>query len=1038
VNLIKFSIGSPVKVTVGVMFIILFGMIEFYRIPIQLTPDTDKPNITVTTTWPGASPEEVEKEIIYRQEEELKSLEGLERMSSSSGKNTGSIILEFELGTDVHSALVLVSNKLDQVKGYPDLADRPTITTVDERAGAMAWFILKTLPDNKKDIYQYRRLCEDLIKPAFERVNGVGASNVYGGQDNRVVITFDPIKLSARGIKINDLIQAVQSSNRNFSAGDLDEGKRRYLVRTLGEFKDLKDIENIVVQQKGNTTVFLKEVAVVTPGWEESTVNVRHFGGPAIALNCQRAAGSNVLEVVRDLKVVVAELNRDTLSDMGLFLTQVYDETSYINNALDLVQSNIWVGGGLAIFVLFMFLRSITSVVIIAVAIPISIVGTFLCMSVLGRNLNVISLAGISFAVGMVVDNSIVVLENIYRHKQLGKSPEDASEYGTQEVWGAILSSTLTTMAVFVPVLFMKEEIGQLYRDIALAVSASVFISLIVSVTAIPAMSSRWMNSKVKEESKWVEFISVKVGNFIYHLIGNFFVKVFVVTILLVGAVALSWKLMPPADYLPKGKLNLVIGMLFPPPGNNLEELTNMGKIIENEMAAHFNDPSKDKDLSKIKEPRIKNFFFVTSGQQVFMGAISEKSERAGELLAPMAAAASKVPGMFPFVTQMGLFQRGGTQGRSIKMELTGPELETLLQKAYRVFGMLNKNFPKSQVKRPDLTLGHPEVSIKPDQEHLARAGLTTQELGVAVDVLMDGRKISEIKIDGREIDLILQGKDIKHVQLLGELPILGRNDQLIRIESIADVVIGTGPDSIPHVERNRVVTIELEPPADMPLESAMNIINSEIVDVLKKEGELDDIYRIQLSGSAEDLTKAIDSLKWKFLLAIMIIFLLMAALFENFMYPLVIMVSVPLAALGGFAGIQIVHLYYPEQNMDTLTMLGFIILTGTVVNNAILIVHQALNHIRIENMEIRKSISEAVRTRVRPILMSTTTSVFGMLPLVIFSGEGSELYRGLGSVVIGGLIVSTLMTLILIPCLFSLVINFQEKFIQLFKKTTA
>lgn len=1035
-NLIRFSIGSPVKVTVGVLFIILFGMIEFYRIPIQLTPDVDKPNITVTTTWPGASPEEVEKEIIYRQEEELKSLEGLERMSSNSGKNTGSIVLEFELGTDVHSALVLVSNKLDQVKGYPDLADRPTITTVDQRGGAMAWFILKTLPQNKKDINQYRRLCEDIIKPAFERVNGVGASNVFGGQDDRVVITFDPIKLSARAIKINDLVNAIQSSNRNFSAGDLDEGKRRYLVRTLGEFKSLKDIENIVVQQIGNSTVFLKDVASVSLGWEESTVNVRHFGGSAIALNCQRAGGSNVLEVVRDLKIVVEILNKETLKELGLYLTQVYDETSYINKALELVQNNIWVGGSLAILVLFFFLRSFTSVIIIAIAIPISIVGTFLCMSILGRNLNVISLAGISFAVGMVVDNSIVVLENIYRHKQLGRSPEDAAEFGTQEVWGAVLSSTLTTMAVFVPVLFMKEEIGQLYRDIALAVSASVFISLIVSVTAIPAMSSRWMNSKIKAETQWVNSLSIGIGNFVYKLIGSFIVKVSIVVSLIGGAIYFSWVLKPPADYLPKGKMNLVIGMLFPPPGNNLSELTNMGKIIEAGLAPHFNDPNSEAK-GEIKEPKIKNFFFVTSGKLVFMGAISEESERASELLGPMSAAASKVPGMSPFVTQKGLFERGGTQGRSIKMELTGPELETLLEKAKMLRGKLKKTFPNSQVKRPDLTLGHPEVSIDPNEEYLARAGLTTQELGVAVDVLMDGRKVSEIKIQGREIDIILQGKDIEHVQLIGELPILGRNSQLLSIESIADVNIGTGPDSIPHVERNRVVTIELEPPVEMPLELAMDKINSQIIEPLKKEGQLNEIYRVQLSGSAEDLTKAIDSLKWKFLLAILIIFLLMSALFENFMYPLVIMVSIPLAALGGFAGIQLVHHYHPDQNMDTLTMLGFIILTGTVVNNAILIVHQALNLIRIEKKEIRKSISEAVQTRVRPILMSTTTSVFGMLPLVIFPGEGSELYRGLGSVVIGGLIVSTLMTLVLIPCLFSLVINFQEQTVKFFNKPT-
>ena len=1023
-DLIKFSIGSPAKVVVGVLFILLFGMIEFYRIPIQLTPDVDKPNATVTTIWPGASPEEIEKEIVDRQEEQLKTLPGLKRMSSTSDRGMGTIVLEYEIGTDLHTSLVEVSNKLDQVKGYPELADRPVITTVDAGGGAMAWFTLKTLPGNERHVSEYRRLCEDVIKPAFERVQGVGVSNIFGGREEQVIVNFDPHDLAARGVSILEMIQAIQRANRNWSAGDLDEGKRRYQVRTLGEFKNIVDIESIVISQQGGASIHLKDVARVEKGWEEPQFSVRHFGTSSIAMNCLRSAGANVLEVNRELQMVVADLNKGILKDQNLKIIQVYDETEYIHSAMELVQNNIWVSGALAIAVLFLFLKSVASVLAIAIAIPISIVGTFLVMSLLGRNLNVISLAGISFAVGMVVDNSIVVLENIYRYRQLGLSGMEASARGTREVWGAVLASTLTTMAVFLPVLFMVEEIGQLYRDIALAVSASVFISLIVSVSAIPAMTSRWMRSGVKGggDPSWVERLSGMMAGGIYSLLKSSIAKVLIVAVLIVGSLALSYFMKPPADYLPKGNQNMVFGVLSPPTGNNLEELTRMGQIIENEISPRF----AIEGVSDPLEPSIKNFFFVNSGQRVFMGAIATDREKVKELMGPLRGAAAKVPGMRSFISQVGLFQRGGTQGRSIKLELKGPDLNVLKSKSESIYGMLMQLFPTSQIRPPDLALDHPEVSVIPDRTLLARAGIGSDELGVMVDVMMDGRKISEINVSGREIDLILKGSDeyVGRAQSLADLPLLGRRGELIHLSSVAEVRIDTGPDKIPHVERDRAITIEFEPPAELPLETAMGKIESEVLAPLKARGELNEFYRVKLSGSAQELTDALESLKWKFIMALVITYLLMAGLFENFAYPLVIMVSVPLAMVGGFAGLALVHNHFPDQNMDTLTMLGFVILTGTVVNNAILLVHQSLNHMREDGMLHKEAIRESVRNRVRPILMCTLTSVFGMLPLVLFPGPGSELYRGLGSVVVGGLLVSTLFTLVLIPCLLCLVLD--------------
>lgn len=1038
-DLIKTAIHRPVTVAVAVIFVVLFGFIALFSIPVQLTPDVDNPKITVDTVWTGTSPTEVENEIVREQEDELKSIEGLVEMTSESSEDRGSVVLEFEVGTDVDSKLVKVSNKLDQVKDYPDDADNPTISSVDVRSSAIAWFILKPLPENNENIYNYHDFADEFIKPRLERVAGVGSSNIFGGWEREIQVVFDPDQLAIRGITIRELADAISRENENFSGGSFDEGKRRYVVRTIGEYISTEDIENVVLKNVNGIPVYIRDVANVTLGYKDADYAVRQNADPAIAINALKESGANTIEVIDGLLKEVEVLNAGLLKDNGLYLYNVYEESGYITNAIDLVKQNLIIGGLLAIGVLFMFLRSGSSTMIVAAAIPISIIGTFVVMSLLGRTINVISLAGMSFAVGMVIDNSIVVLENIYRHMQMGKSRARAAYEGTAEVWGAVLASTLTTAAVFLPIIFVKEQAGQLFRDIAIAISVSVILSLIVSITVIPTASSLILNiaESMKKGSKSIFYfiysfggrVSAFITGTVSLIINNPGLRMTVILIFTIGSLLFSYFLIPKTEYLPTGNRNLVFGILIPPPGYNIEEFVSIGETIEADLSPYFTANS-DTEIGKDKFPKIKNFFYVARGRQVFMGAVAQDPDEIKQLIPLMQGALSKIPGMFAVVTQSSLFRSALGEGRSIKIQITGSDLEGLVGVARKIFFTSMQAIPDAQLRPiPSLDLGNPELQLVTDRERASEVGVSNQDLGFSVRALVNGAKVSDYTINGQEIDLVIKGDPeySSRTQSMEDIMIQSNNGQLVTLGSIADIILTNGPERIDHFERERTIAIQVNPPEIMPLETAIETIQNEVLMPLQEGGQIPANYNVLLTGTADKLTETRESLQWNFLLAIVIAFLLMASLFESFIYPLVIMFSVPLASFGGFLGLRVLNLFI-YQPLDILTMLGFVILIGIVINNAILIVHQSLNFMREEGLPPNDAILASVNSRIRPIFMSTMTSIFGMLPLVVLPGAGSELYRGLGSVIVGGLLVSTIFTLFLVPSVFSLVLKFRNK----------
>ena len=1043
-NLIRLSIDRPIAVMAVVIMAVLFGALALSRIPVQLAPDVRKPIVVVETAWPGAAPAEVEREIVNPQEDAFRGLEGLERMTSRARTGRASVTLEFMVGSDMGDVLLLVSNRLDRVGGYPAEAGEPTLNTSGSDDSPIAWVMVSAGEGNTRPLSEYGDFLEDEIKERLERIDGISTVNVFGGVERELQIVIRPDELARYNMTIPAVVSSLQSENISVSAGEVDEGKRRYIVRADGKLDTIQAIEDVVLRSEGQGNagilgrVRVSDVADVGFAYKENTAQLRFRGEPALAFNLVREQGANVIATMEEVKSVLQELEAGPITRENLVLEQVYDETIYIEGAIDLVVQNIWIGGLLAAFILLLFLRSPRATLIISLAIPVSIVATFVAMAATGRTLNVISLAGIAFAIGMIVDAAIVVLENIYRLRERGMSRREAAYHGARQVWGAILVSALTTVMVFIPILVMELEAGQLFRDIAVAISVSVLLSLLVAVTVIPALSSRIMaggDTKVlplpgidhiARGFSWLvmKYVRMTVR---FRTLGLIFVSV-IATAAAVAAITF----LPKLEYLPEGNRNLVFGLLIPPPGYNLETTETIAQRIEGVARPLWE--AAPETQTEDGTPALDSFFFVATPGNSFVGAATVDADRVAEVIPILSRPIFSEPGTFGFMTQPSLFGRGVGGGRTIELNVTGNELEEILGVAGQAAGTIARLLPRSEGHQfrpiPGLELGAPEVRLIPDRMRLADAGLTTQALATTIDAYNDGIRVAEVNFGNRRIDLTLKGDETVQQALrtqdIGSFPVVTPSGQIVPASELAEVRVTAGPTEIRHLERLRTVTLEVRPSDALPLEAAVELLEEQVIAPLEEQG-LPPGVRLSVSGTADQLSQTWGAIQVNLIVALLIVFLVMAVLFESFVLPLVVLISVPVAAAGGVGGLVVLNMI-GQQPLDMLTLLGFVILVGIVVNNAILIVHQSLYHLREDGMSPVDAIEEATRNRIRPIFMSTLTSVFGMLPLVIFPGAGSELYRGLGAVVVGGLSMSAFLTLLTVPPLLRLALSAKPK----------
>ena len=1058
--MIKFAVENPVKVLVGICFLVIFGVQAFLNMPYRLIPSIEYPQISVSTYWRGASPYEVEKEIIDRQERVLKTIPGLIDCESSARESSAYITLMFDIDVPVNDAMLLVSNKLNEVSGYPENMNQPTIRAANTDAVSVVDLMLLTDDTNRRSIDEYLSFFEETIKPYFDRINGVADVSYWGGRARQMQIEVDPYRLSAYNITLSSIITALNQENVNISAGNIDFGAKDYRFRTTAEAKTPQDIRDIVVISGDNSRITLGDIAYVDYGFSKRNTIVSYGNTNALSVGIVAQAGANVLDLTNDVDKVVENLNNGILKNNGLKFVKIADQKNYILQAIDLVKSNIIVGGLLAVIVLLVFLRSIKATLIIAVTIPVCIVGTFLIMHLLGRTLNVISLAGIAFSVGMLIDNSIVVLENIDRHIRMGKSSYHASIQATKEVWGAVLASTLTTIAVFLPVVFIKEEAGQLFGDIAIAVSAAVGLSLVTAIAVIPVLANIFFNknrknenikeksvkNKLKEKIKdkikikkqilkpelkakiksiSIDKMLVNTGNFFVKYIAllsnkinsSFIVKIVFIVGVTAASILIAYLLMPKMDYLPLGNKNMMESRFSPPPGISYNERKAMGDFIYRELQPYM-------ESEKDGYPQIENYVYIASSTYVAMRATSKDEARVSELQPLMASVAAKIPGITASTSQVPLFNIGRGSSNTFLMNVAGSmEYESLINTVKLIQERIMEELPEVQLRlNPTSNPVYPEVQISPRREALKSAGVTATELGISVDVYLDGRKIGEFKDPTvGTIDIMLQGeaRKFENPQDVYSILVNSNSGLPVPLSSLSESNEIMGIERIRRYNYQRSFLFIITIPKGMVLEQLQEKMDEKVIKPMREEGLLEGIT-IYTSGASSKLEEAKNALSGNFVLAVLITYLLMAALLNNFLYPLIILFSVPLAATGGFIGLDFVNKFIATQSLDVITMLGFIMLIGSVVNNPILIVYQTLNNIKY-GMSGKVAISYALQTRIRPIFMSTATSLFGMLPLVLAPGAGSELYRGMGSVILGGMALSTIFTLFLIPALLSL-----------------
>ncbi|MFO1052594.1 MAG: efflux RND transporter permease subunit [Planctomycetota bacterium] len=1084
---IQLAIDQPITVAVGMILAIVAGLVGLGKVAIQMTPDVDTTVVSVTTRWENASPEEVESEVVDAQEEKLQGVEGLESMASTSMRSMGQIRLQFTTGTDKEVALREVSNKLREVQRYPQGVDEPVVEAADpESRDYIAWY-LALCDDPDFDIRTLQDFFEQRVRPRLERIPGVAAVGVLGGVERETQVRFDPTLLAQRKITVPQLIAALQRTNQNVSAGALEQGRLDVRVRTIGRYATPQQILDTVVREDESGTVWVRDVATVTEGFKELDSFVRASGRRSIALNFERDPGSNLLEVMNGLRSEIDRLNAPGgLFDVyvksrgikgRLHLEPSYDSSDYVYQALDLVKSNIVIGGAIALIVLFLFLRSLRTVGIIAVSIPISVIGAVVLMLALGRSVNVISLAGMAFAVGMVVDNAIVVIENIFRHLEMGKTPRRAALEGTQEVAGAVLGSTLTTLIVFIPILLIQETAGQLFRDISLAICAAVGLSYVVSIFVIPSAAALFLRQRdaqrIAEHGAEhgkphrgplgrlfdlfdIGRIAAKVDD---RLLGGWIPRLAVIAIFVAVSVIGTKVLIPPVDYLPTGNRNIVFGLMTPPPGYSITQSEKLGDRVQQMIAPFWavSNTPKDKlpaiptgwtpDAPKVVPPIIKQYFFVARDGALFHGAISSDPEKVVDLIPLFMAATSPavLPGVQAFAFQLGLFRLSGLSGSAVKIDVSGDNLDRVASAAMALLGKLRERYgPYATRPTPsNFALPAPELQVVPDLVHAEDMGLSVADIGTTVQANGDGVIIGQYDAGDELIDLKVMSKrsrDEEYIASLADVPTATPHGDVTALGDVAEFRWTNAPEQIRRVGRQRAVTLELTPPAGNTVQEVVQKIDETVAE-LRQSGAVPADVDVQLAGTASGLAKVLSALTGdgslvglvssSMFLAVLIVYLLMCVLYQSWLYPLVILFSVPLATFGGFLGLALVHKlsvadrYLPTQNLDILTLLGFVILAGVVVNNAILLVSQTQAFLAgAESLDLkpgekvtpRRAIVLAVRSRVRPIFMSMLTSVGGMLPLVLMPGSGSELYRGLGAVVCGGLFVSTIFTLVLVP----------------------
>lgn len=1020
-----------ILVAVCVFIAAILGLVTSSKTPIQMIPDLEVRTITVQTGWSGATPQDIEKEILIEQERYLRGLPNLQRMTSYAEMGEANIELDFPFGVDANDALIRVNNALSQVPSYPENVDQPRLFSSAFSSNAFMYFALKPLPGNplQLDMDLLSDFAQDYVRPRMESVEGVSEIGVNGGAARQIQIQVDAARLAQRGISLGEIRDAVRDRNRDASAGDIESGQNRYLLRVVGRFEELSEIGDIEIKRVNGNSVYLRDIAEIRLDHFE-TRGLSYFDGQRnLMLSVRRESGSNVIDIKQGILAVVEDLNNNLLAQNGLEMILMGDDVQYVQDSLKNVWFNLILGALLATAVMYLFLRSGRATLVGVLGIPVCTIAAFVALNLMGRTINVISLAGVAFAIGMTVDNTIVVLESIIEAWRKNTSKLQAAIEGVQDVWPAVLASTATTIMVFTPILFVQEEAGQLYSDIAIAISGAILASMLIAVFVVPVSLAKLTKNKefvtvsrTTSERKWLNFTAIFTKN-------RSSARAWCVGFFLIIP-GLAWWLMPAAEYLPEGEEPKAFSMMIAPPGYNLTEMQQIGDELRDYFDI-YTAQSEDQYQEGEMVPLQYYLMRVAVGRIWLLSAPKDPAQ-INEMMEQITKKFRSYENMRAFSSRGSIISSNDGGSRAVAVDISGANMEELYQAAEAVYRQAELSFENPQINSDprSLSLTQPLIEIRPRWRRLEELGFSNRDFGYAVSALSDGAFVDEFILGDDKVDIFLfsgAGHE-QTIEQLSQAPMITPAGGVLPLNAMADLVETKNSNSLRRIDGDRTVTVYIIPPRDVALETAEQIVRTQLLPTLWQSGEIAQGIRVDVSGAADQLQATRSSLSGNFLIALVISYLLLVAIFKHWQYPLFILATVPLGMASGLLGLILLNglggaasaIGLPgfHQPFDMITMLGFLILLGTVVNNPILIVEQTRKNIQDLGIQVQEAVHQAVKRRLTPILMSTSTTILGLAPLVLIPGAGTELYRGVGIIVLCGILGSMVLTMSFLPAL--------------------
>ncbi|TYP52502.1 efflux RND transporter permease subunit [Thermosediminibacter litoriperuensis] len=1015
-SLAKFSIRHPVTMIMIVLIVLVLGAVSLDRLGIDLLPNISFPTLMVVTEYEGAGPEEIENLITKPLEQVISTVNNVKSVKSTSLEGVSSITVEFNWGTDMDFAVLNVREKIDLIKNaLPSEAGSPQIYKYD----ASQIPVMEIALYGSRDMKELRKIAEDKVKNRLLKLEGVGMVQAFGGSRREIQIIVDPDRLAHYGISMNTIVNALRAENLNLPGGSISYGRREYLIRITSEFREISEIEGLPVPIGGGVTVPLSSIATVKDT-EETDILARYNRKPGIGFLVFKQSGFNTVQVSERVLKELKDIQRELPPDTGYEV--VFDQADFIKKAIGRVVENAATGAFLAVFILYLFLRNVRTTIIIGVSIPISIITTFILVYFNKLTLNMMSLGGLALGVGMLVDNSIVVLENIFRHRQEGGDAVTAAVSGTDGVTRAVMASTLTTVAVFLPIVFVEGITAQLFKEFALTVTFSLLASLVVALTLIPLLSSRLMVREVKGASRgWLAKLGQRFDE-AYERVLSLYQKSLkwalahrkMVVGVAAAAFAATMALVPlvGTEFLPGSDSGMIMMSVEMPEGTRIEELE---RVVDN-----LNE--KIEAIPEVKGVLNIVGYEGTSDQRkdneatmlVKMQPLAERKRSSEEVAEEIRTFAEKTPGVKVGVSAMETMMFLGGDQDPVSIKIKGDDLETLKDISEKVVEAV-KSVPGTREVESSLARQRPEINIKIDREKASLYGWNSAYVASYVKTAVQGSTATRIRMGGDEIDVKVKAESslIDDIGKLKSLTIPSPAGVMLPLSGIAEVTKAEGPISIEREDQTRTVRV-----TGSVLGRFSGEVNRDIQEKLKSL-RLPEGYSIEMGGEQEQMMESFKSLFLAFLLAVLLVYMVMAAQFESLSQPFIIMFTVPLALIG-----VVLSLLLTGRSLNITSFIGIIMLAGIVVNNGIVLI-DFINQLRQRGLSREEAILKAGPIRLRPILMTTLTTVLGLFPLSLGLGEGGELRASLATAVIGGLTVSTVLTLVVVPVIYTLFEDF-------------